>query len=280
MEWFFMHMILQYSNKDTRNIQQALISNMDQINAWLRLNRLSLNTAKTKTMLFGSVQKLAKTQQTQLDIVINNTTLEQTSWIKYLGVYIDSHLKWVDHINHTSSKISKQIGVLNRIKHFLPTDTLNLLVKSLIFPHLDYCSLIWSNAATSQLSLLDRLLNRAGRVILRAPSRTQTCTVYERLGWEKLERRRLNQLNVMMFKCLNGLAPPYLCSIITRVSAYHSHSTRSHTAGNVVLPLPRSEAGRRTLKFRGSQAWNKLPSQLKAHSSVNLGCFINQLHLL
>ena len=76
-----MHMILQYSNKDTRNIQQALISNMDQINAWLRLNRLYLNTAKTKTMLFGSAQKLAKTQQTKLDIVINNTNVEQTSCI-------------------------------------------------------------------------------------------------------------------------------------------------------------------------------------------------------
>ena len=82
-----------------------------------------------------------------LNIFINNLPLEQTPCIKYLGVHIDPQLKWSEHINHIISSVSRRLGVLNRLKQFLPLDTLSLLVKSLIFPQFDYCDLIWNTSS-------------------------------------------------------------------------------------------------------------------------------------
>ena len=47
------------------------------------------------------------------------------------------------HINILSAKISKTIGILNSLKHFLPTDILRTIYNSLIVCHLNYGILLW-----------------------------------------------------------------------------------------------------------------------------------------
>ena len=71
--------------------------------------------------------------------------------------------------------------ILNRLKNVLPIQTINLIVKSLIFPQFDYCDLIWSNASKTLIQWLDVLLNRAGRTILKVPSRTSASAVRSEL---------------------------------------------------------------------------------------------------
>ena len=235
---------------------------MDKINIWLKSNRLSLNISKTKTMLFGSSQKLSR-NQIPLNIFINNLPLEQTPCIKYLCVHIDPQLKWSEHINNIISSVSKRLGILNkfRLKQFLPLDILNLLVKSLIFFQFDYCDLIWNTSSKTHLDSLDKLLNRIGRVILKVPQRTHTSDVYETLGWDKLSVRRNKHLNTMVFKCITGLAPSYL-NVFNKISDNYNHCTRANTDGNVILLFPRTEAGRKKLLDLGGARHGMLFLQL------------------
>ena len=37
---------------------------------------------------------------------------------KFLGVHIDSHLNWGEHINHIKSKISKNVSIMRRVKRY------------------------------------------------------------------------------------------------------------------------------------------------------------------
>jgi hypothetical protein len=59
--------------------------------------------------------------------------------------------------------------------------TINLIVKSPILPQFDYCDIVWSNASKTLLQRLDVLLNRAGRTILKVPSRTSASVVRNEL---------------------------------------------------------------------------------------------------
>ena len=64
------------------------------------------------------------TQQKHLsypDAIINNTHVENVDDFKLLGVTVNKHLKWNTHIENTAIKVSKYIGVLNRLKHTLPS---------------------------------------------------------------------------------------------------------------------------------------------------------------
>ena len=82
-----------------------------------------------------------------LDIETNDfVLLDQKTYIKYLGILIDSNLTWKYHISYLTSKISKTIGVIARLRHFVPSSTLLTLYRSLISPYLLYGITVWGQA--------------------------------------------------------------------------------------------------------------------------------------
>ena len=74
---------------------------------------------------------------------LNLRNIEEKNYIKYLGIYIDKNLNWAPHIQHINSKISKNLGILFRLRHFLTLNTLKQIYYSLIYPYLHYGILSW-----------------------------------------------------------------------------------------------------------------------------------------
>ena len=153
------------SGKNIEDIQGKLNSDLERISAWLYANKLTLNAKKTKTMLFGTNQRLARLD-TELSVTAGDIELEQVPCFKYLGLHFDPVLNWKQHTEFTSKKISQRIGVLKRTRNCLTTDTANLLYKSLILPIISYGDTVWSKGVKANLVRLQRLQNRAGRVVL------------------------------------------------------------------------------------------------------------------
>ena len=83
--------------------------------------------------------------ETALSIKLNNETISHVYQTKFIGVLIQSNLKWNEHISAIANKISKVTGIINKIKHTLSTDHLKLLYQSLIQPYLNYCCIIWAS---------------------------------------------------------------------------------------------------------------------------------------
>ena len=74
----------------------------------------------------------------KLDLIINNTKIEQVSEFNFLGIMLDECLTWNSHTQKISSKISVVNGTLSRLKKFLPCDILLTIYNALILPHLNY----------------------------------------------------------------------------------------------------------------------------------------------
>ena len=68
-------------------------------------------------MTISSPQKANK-------LKINLRNIEEKNYTKYLGIYIDKNLNWATHIQHINNKISKNLGILFRLHHFLTLNTL------------------------------------------------------------------------------------------------------------------------------------------------------------
>ena len=92
-------------------------------------------------------------------------SLERKDFVKFLGILIDCNLKWKHHIDFISLKISKTSGILARLRHFVPTETLLMIHRSLIMPYLSYGICVWGRAAKSYISKLLVLQKRALRLI-------------------------------------------------------------------------------------------------------------------
>jgi hypothetical protein len=84
-----------------------------------------------------------------------------------LGVIVDEHLSWNDQIQSIVSKSSKGIGMIRRImKFFSPIDFVkNIQYNAIVLSHFDYCKLVWDNSSDYLLNKLQKLQNRAARVI-------------------------------------------------------------------------------------------------------------------
>jgi hypothetical protein len=86
---------------------------------------------------------------------------------KSSGVHIDERLTWHEHIQNISKKVGAGISGLRRVREFVPLSTLLTIYNSLIQPLFDYCDVVWDSLPAAGASILQKLQNRAPRVITR-----------------------------------------------------------------------------------------------------------------
>ena len=147
------------SGKFTDNDIQHINSELDNISNWLKINKLSLNVQKTKMMIFHEYQRKVKTPK----LKICESEITCVDSFDFLGITIDKHLTWKSHVDKVSNKISKTIGILNRLKFYLPLNAKLAIYNSLILSHINYGILLWGN--TNYLHRLEILQKRAIRLI-------------------------------------------------------------------------------------------------------------------
>ena len=106
---------------------------------WLKINKLSLNKNKSKYMLFH----MPKKEIQNLTLKIDDVNIEMVEEFNFLGLTMDTNLKWKKNTDKISNKCSKITGVLNILKHVFPQEIKYLLYNSLIVPHINYCITAW-----------------------------------------------------------------------------------------------------------------------------------------
>ena len=145
-------------------------------------------------MFIASRQKLINIPE-QPDTSISGEKIERVKTYKCLDLELDEGLTWESHVSAIISKVSKVIGILRRLKPLLPLSALVLIYKSLIQPHFDYCSVVWDNLAKGLGQKLQRLQNRAARIIVRLQFRS--LEILRSLNWTNLEDRRTQQFETV-----------------------------------------------------------------------------------
>jgi hypothetical protein len=94
---------------------------------------------------------------------------------KFLGVVLDEHLTWKDHIKAISFKGAKNIGIIKRASFSLPLHVRLTLYYSLIYPYLTYCNIIWASTYKSNLQRLIIILQkRVVRYVANVPYNSHT----------------------------------------------------------------------------------------------------------
>ena len=116
-------------------------------------------------MIIGSNRKLASISSFSLSIF--DADINSVTSFKYLGVILSSTFTWSDHVEYISSKVNKNLGLLRRIKYFLPYNARLLFYNSLVLPIFDYADLVWGDKDNvSLMKELQILQNKAAKLIL------------------------------------------------------------------------------------------------------------------
>ena len=139
---------LTHSAKDVKDITSTMNIEFENLKVWLHVNKLSLNVAKTTSMLIGTrhtINDEVTTEPLGANFVISGEPIEQKPSVKYLGVHIDNKLKWKDHIKAVASKVTRAITMISYTRKFIPKHTLKMLYQGLVEPHFRFLLLCLGN---------------------------------------------------------------------------------------------------------------------------------------
>jgi len=114
-------------------------------------------------------------------ININGSEIDLVSNTKFIGVVLDSNLKWDQHINLVKNKISKGIGIICKARKLLDQNTLVTLYYSMIYPYLIYCIEVWGNSAQVYMSSLLKLQKKTIRIITSASYRAESDPLFNNI---------------------------------------------------------------------------------------------------
>lgn len=255
---------LTYAGDNTDNIQSCLNHDLANVNNWLTANKLTLNMTKTEFMLIGSRQRL-NTLKDSPRPAISGAPISQVATTKSLGVLIDDKLNWSSHVNKLTKKIASGIGAIKRVRHLVPQTSLHFIYRALIQPHFDYCNVVWGTCGLTLQDKLQKLQNRAARVLTYSNYDADADNILENLGWKNLTCQRQIQRATIVYKSLHGLVPEYLCSrFVSRDTKYSLRDSVS----KVTVPLPRTNYYKNSLSYSGAVLWNSLPCNIRQAESL------------
>ena len=143
-----------------------------------------------------------------------------------------------------------------------PPITIDQTTETLVLSHLDYCSIIWSSANQRDLGKLQLAQNRAARLALQCPSRSNVDVMHGKLSWVKVKDGLTVSLIVFLRNIRESKYPTCLYTQLRLSSDTHEYNTRHATRGCYQLPKAKKESMQRTVLYRAMVAWNALPEKI------------------
>ena len=241
---------LMFSLKSNAAYCNNLInSELAKLATYFNCNRLSLNVSKSRFMMFHQPQKK---NLPNFIFNINGAEILKTETFNFLGLTINSQIKWHDHISNIISKISRIAGVFNKLKYTLPSRVLLLLYNTLILPHLHYGIILWGHEHV-KVSLVQK---KVIRYVSNSHYLAHTEPLFKKFKALKVEDIFKTDVLKFYFKLCNNKLPPYISNAIISRPQIH-YNTRAQK--NLYKPQIRHEFAKRLISYTIPTIVNSMP---------------------
>ena len=240
-------------NITTKQLSCNINKELNQIQDWLLVNKLTLNVDKTKFMIFHNRQR--KVEGLIPKLKINCKEIERVSTFNFLGLTIDENVNWHAHTLKIANRISRTLGIMNRIKNFVPAHVLRIIYNSLILPHLQYSLLAWGFYADR----LFKLQKRAMRIITNSKYNAHTEPLFKKLNL--LQLRDLFTLNIvkLFYKIKTKTLPEYFQEMFPAANPTPYELRATPLLQETAV---RSETGKKCIRYHLPNIINKMDPSL------------------
>ena len=250
-------------NIDT--VQTSLQKDLDNIFEYGREWNITFNVDKTIQQTFTN-----RVTTNSPNVTFGGATVPIHDSHKHLGLIFSKDLHFHDHINDLTKKINRALSPIYSIAKFTPRHILSQIYTTYIQPYFDYCDVVYDGHITTTDSLrLQRLQNRAARLVTGAHFRTSTDGLRRDLGWDSLDtRRRIHKLT-LYYKLQDPQSqyPAYLTSIIPR-TRQDDTGRNLRNAKSQSQPQNRLTSYQRSFVPATTKLWNQLPLSIRTENSL------------
>ena len=178
-----------------------------------------------------------------------------------LGVKIDQNLNFENHINHLLKEGNNKLHALMRISKYLNKDKLRLIMKTFIESQFNYCPLIWMCHNRELNQKINKLHERALRVVYKNRDLTFE-QLLENVKSFTIHERNLQKLATEMYKVKHNLCPKPVQQLFT---------PQGRGNNDWVIPKVRTvNNGVETIRYRGLTTWELVPAEIKNSKSLSV----------
>lgn len=248
-----------YQNSDWNALKEMVEDDFTNIIEFLNYKKLSINWRKTCYLPFTSYSRNLP-NYSELTFITNNTEciIKPVTHVKYLGIILDSHLRWDRHINSVVAKLRFFINKFKYYKQIFSSGQLKILYYSLVQSHLTYGILAWGGVTNQHLKRLEITQKWILKIILQKPFLFPSDSLYQESGMLDLRQLFFRQLALTQYKK-------------KEVSSYISHKYPTRKKENtIVIPYVNKTIGQRCHCYLAPKIFNNIPEDISLISSFGL----------
>ena len=207
------------------------------------------------------------------DLRINGQTITRVESTRFLGVIIDEHLTWREHINTVKNKTSRGLGVICKARKLLNVSTIVSLYYAFIYPYLMYCIEVWGGALSSYKDVLIKIQKKIVRVMVSASYYAHTSPIFKKLNIMTLDKMYNYFICIFMFKVVKHIHPQIFDSMFMQNKNIHNYGTR-HAESYCTL-IAKTNLMKNSLRCAGVAIWNKYMLLIDCNCTLN--CFKSRI---
>ena len=251
--------MLQFLNSNNIDLSDALLQGeLNKVVKWCMANKLTINVDKTNYSIFRSHRKQIKINNT---LHINNISLKETQVLTYLVVNLDSNLSWKMHIHKLIKVVSPLVGIISKLRHFVPKNILIMIYNSLILPHLSYCIEILGHAHKTTLTPLFILQKKIVRLINFSNRYDHSDPLFRKFGILNIFDLCKLQTCMLIFDLINKKHARNELHYFQPIT--HHYNTKSARNSNFFIKRVNLASTQRSIPHKGALIWNSLPIEIK-----------------
>jgi hypothetical protein len=234
-----------------QQVAASLESDLAKIDEWGKKWLVSFNATKTTQLIVSR-----RTDHNHPAVHFQGTPLASSANMKLLGVTFNGKLSVDEHIQSKLRVASRMTGVLYRLRSVLPLSSMLQLYKSLIRPHLEYCSNILDSATKKSVELVEKVQTRAMRIL--------GCSDLLKENILPLSHRRNVGSLSLLYRYFHGHSSKELLGLVPSPQHLGPATRRRTEANNFSFAIPRSKTIHHQKSFfpRSTRLWNSLPSSV------------------
>ena len=188
-----------------------------------------------------------------------NSTIDNSTSINILGVKLKKNLSWTDHILNIYKTASQKLGLLYKTRPYFTDSQLLKIYKSHIRSQVEYCSPVWDGGGFVALGLLDKIQNRAIRLI-------DNTNITDNIPSLKL-RRDIASLS-LFYRYYHHQSSDEIHSIVppnTEPRRITRHTSAMHRFSVTPPPTPRTSSFKNSFIPKVVNLWNSLSSTMLSY---------------
>ena len=208
-----MQLYTSFNPEESEAALERLETCIEEIRNWMEANYLKLNDSKTEFVIFGTQIDLAKVSG--WTITVGNSEILPSKSARNIGAFMDSALNMETHINNIIRSCYAQLHSISKIRRYLTIDAAKTIVHAFLLSRLDNLnSLLYDIPASKKLERLQMVQNNGARLIVKQSRMDHITPTLIKLHWLPVKYRIEYKILLLVYKCVTGVAPSYLASLI------------------------------------------------------------------